>query len=312
LLLACRDFSIPVVEDVDPAPAHSTRQRESDTDAPKERDMTAATVPATSTSTVRSADGTRIAYSRTGQGPAVILVDGALCHRGFGPMGKVAAELADRFTVYTYDRRGRGQSGDAAAYDPAREIEDLAALIERAGGRAHLCGVSSGAALCLEAARHGLPIDRLALYEAPFIVDDSRAPIPGDYVAEQERAIAAGRSGDAVRRFMRIVGMPPVMVAVMRFMPGWSKLKKVAHTLPYDASFVAEFQRGNPLPAGRWASVTVPTAVIDGGKSPAWMRNANAAVAAAIPGSTHRTLPGQTHMVKASVLAAALARHFAA
>lgn len=274
--------------------------------------MTTSTAHTTATSTVTSVDGTPIAFTRVGQGPAVILVDGALCHREFGPMGKVAEELRDSFTVYTYDRRGRGRSGDASAYDPAREIEDLAALIEEAGGRAHVCGVSSGAALALEAARRGLPIDRLALYEAPFIVDDSRAPVPGDYVAKQQQAIAAGKPGDAVGRFMRIVGVPAVMVAVMRFMPVWSKLKKVAHTLPYDASFVDEFQKGKPLPAGRWATLSVPTAVIDGGKSPAWMRNANAAVAAAIPGSTYRTLPGQTHMVKADVLASALAQHFTA
>lgn len=273
--------------------------------------MTASTAHATATSTVTSADGTPIAFTRVGQGPAVILVDGALCHREFGPMGKVAAELKDRFTVYTYDRRGRGHSGDAPSYDPAREIEDLTALIEEAGGRAHVCGVSSGAALSLEAARRGLPIDRLALYEAPFIVDDSRAPVPENYAAKQQQA-AASKPGDAVRRFMRIVGVPAVMVAVMRFLPVWSKLKKVAHTLPYDAAFTDEFQKGKPLPAGRWATVNVPTAVIDGGKSPAWMRNANAAVAAAIPGSTYRTLPGQTHMVKADVLASALTQHFTA
>jgi pimeloyl-ACP methyl ester carboxylesterase len=216
------------------------------------------------------------------------------------------------FTVYTYDRRGRGQSGDASSYDPAREVEDLEALIEEAGGDAHVCGVSSGAALALEAARRGLPISRLSLYEAPFIVDDSRAPVPDDYVAKQRQAIADGKPGDAVRCFMRIVGVPAVMVEMMRFMPGWSKLKKVAHTLPYDASFVDEFMKGKPLPAGRWASMTVPTAVIDGGKSPAWMRNANAALAAAIPGSAYRTLPGQTHMVKPDALASALAEHFTA
>ncbi|GAA4616837.1 alpha/beta hydrolase [Actinoallomurus liliacearum] len=271
-----------------------------------------ATATATAASTVLSADGTPIAFARVGRGPAVILVDGALCHREFGPMGKLAEELKSRFTVYTYDRRGRGQSGDASSYDPAREVEDLAALIEEAGGSALVGGVSSGAALALEAARRGLPISRLALYEAPFIVDDSRTPVPDDYVADLERAIAAGRPGDAVRRFMRVVGMPAVMAALMRFMPGWSKLKKVAHTLPYDASFVDEFMKGRPLPAGRWASVAVPTVVIDGGKSPAWMRNANAALSAAIPGSAHRTLPGQTHMVKADVLAPALVRHFTA
>ena len=281
--------------------------------------MNASTTSTSTTSTsttstgsrVISADGTSIAYSRSGQGPAVVLVDGALCHREFGIMGKIADELKDHFTVYTYDRRGRGDSGDDPSYDPAREVEDLAALIERAGGHAHVFGLSSGGALALEAARAGLPIDRLALYETPFIVDDSRAAVPDDYIARQRQAIAAGKPGDAVRRFMRSVGMPAALVAVMRFMPGWAKLKKVAHTLVYDARFVDAFQKGEPLPDGRWASVTFATAVIDGGKSPAWMRNANAAIADALPASTYRTLPGQTHMVKADVLAPELVRHFA-
>lgn len=269
-------------------------------------------IVSTAAATVTSADGTSIAFSRVGSGPAVILVDGALCHRGFGPLGKVAEELKNRFTVYTYDRRGRGESGDAPSYDPAREVEDLAAVIEEAGGHAFVCGVSSGAALALEAARRGLPIDRLALYEAPFIVDDTRAPAPDDYLAAQRRSIAEGRPGEAVRRFMRLVGTPALLVAVMRCTPVWPKLTKVARTLPYDAEFVDEFEKGRPLPAGRWSALTVPTAVIDGGKSPAWMRNANAALAAAVPGATYRTLPGQTHMVKPAVLAAAVTGHFTA
>ncbi|HWJ57812.1 MAG TPA: alpha/beta fold hydrolase, partial [Vicinamibacterales bacterium] len=124
-----------------------------------------------------SKDGTRIGYTRMGSGPAVVLVDGALCHRGFGPLAAVAKELAATFSVYTYDRRGRGESGSTPPFAPAREIEDLEAVIREAGGSAGVCGVSSGAALALDAAARGVPIERLALYEPPFIVDDTRPPI---------------------------------------------------------------------------------------------------------------------------------------
>ena len=249
--------------------------------------------------TVRSLDGTSIAYETAGSGPPLILVDGALCHRTFGPMPKLARQLASRFTVVTYDRRGRGDSGDTLPYDPMREVEDLDALIEAAGGSAFVYGISSGAALALEAAAHGLSIRRLALYEAPFIVDDSRPPLPGDYVARLSAMIATGHRGDAVTLFMTTVGVPRVFLALMRLMPAWSKLKAVAHTLVYDFRLVGLHQRGRPLPRDAWAGVTVPTLVMDGGRSPAWMRTAMLSLAEVLPNATYRTLPGQTHMVKA-------------
>src|SRR5262245_53932823 len=128
------------------------------------------------TSTVTSRDGTTITYNRAGSGPALILVDGALCTREKGPNGPLAQQLADQFTVHWYDRRGRGDSTDTAPYAVEREIEDLAALIADAGGSAHLYGISSGGVLALEAALRGLPVEKLALYEAPLVVDDSRPP----------------------------------------------------------------------------------------------------------------------------------------
>src|SRR5882762_5064638 len=159
---------------------------------------------------VLSKDGTPIAFDQTGNGPAVILVDGALCYRASGPSGSLAALLAQHFTVFTYDRRGRGDSGNTAPYAVEREVEDIEALIQEAGGSAFVYGISSGAALALEAANRGLAIRKLALYEAPFIVDDSRTPIPDDFLARLNGLIAADRRADAVRMFMGLVGVPGI------------------------------------------------------------------------------------------------------
>ncbi|MCK2213479.1 alpha/beta fold hydrolase [Actinomadura sp. ATCC 31491] len=260
---------------------------------------------------IRSADGTRIATTRTGAGPAVILVDGAMSHRGQSINDGLATVLSGTFTVWTYDRRGRGESGDTAPYAPEREIEDLAAVIEAAGGPVFLYGTSSGAALALAAADAGLPIRRLALYEPPFIVDGTRPAIPADYLSRLDELLAAGRRAEAVRYFMRKgVGLPGPVVAMMRFMPAWPKLKAVAHTLPYDAAFVAAYEQGRPYPAGSWPGVKVPVLVMDGGKSQAWIRNAARALAGVLPDAEHRTLDGQTHIVKPEALAPALTAFF--
>jgi pimeloyl-ACP methyl ester carboxylesterase len=262
---------------------------------------------------VVSRDGTSIAYDRVGDGPALILVDGALCYRASGPNGPLAGLLAKNFTVYTYDRRGRGDSGDTAPYAVDREIEDLDALIADAGGSAYVYGISSGAALALEAAQRGSAVTKLAVYEAPFVVDGTRRPIPPDYGTRLDALLAAGRRGDAVRHFMRVgVGLPAFVVAMMRFMPAWSTLAAVAHTLPYDTAFTADHQRGEPLPKDRWNAVTVPTLVIGGGRSPAWMRNAMTSLAGVLPNARHRTLDGQTHLVKPAALAPVLVEFFAA
>jgi pimeloyl-ACP methyl ester carboxylesterase len=248
-----------------------------------------------------SRDGTPIAFDRTGSGPALILVDGALCYRSQGPSGSMASQLAKYFTVYTYDRRGRGDSGNGPSYAIEREIEDLEALLREAGGTAFVYGVSSGAALALEAGHRGLPITRLALYEAPFIVDNTRPPIPADFVAQLEAALAAGNRSRAVKLFMRLVGVPAVFIFMMRLFPVWSKLTAIAHTLPFDILLVRDHERGQPLSRTRWAGARMPTLVMDGGKSPAWMRNAMRALAEVLPNATYRTLPGQTHMIKAGV-----------
>ena len=267
----------------------------------------AATVPLAQT--VISKDGTPIAFDRIGAGAPVILVDGALCHRRMGPSGPLAALLAPHFTVFTYDRRGRGESGDTAPYAVEREVEDIAALIDEAGGSAYLWGMSSGAVLALEAASRLRGIRKLAVYEAPFIVDDSRATTEDQWRRIGE-AVAAKRRGAAVKVFLQAVGVPGFVIALMRLSPVWPKLKALAHTLPYDGALVRDHQMGRPLPAQRWASVTVPTLVMDGGKSPQWMRHGNRALALVLPNSQYRTLDGQTHMLKPKAHAPTLMEFF--
>jgi len=262
-------------------------------------------------STTRSADGTTIGFDKAGQGPALILVDGAMCCRSMGPMPKLSAQLTQHFTVFTYDRRGRGESGDTAPYAVEREVEDLEALITAAGASAYVHGTSSGAGLAVEAAKHLPAIEKLALYEPPFIVDHSREPMPEDYLPQMAELIAADRRGDAVKKFMKFVGTPAAFVAVLPYTPVWSKLKAMAHTLPYDLEIMRDHQQGTPLTAGEWAAAKVPTLVMDGGKSPAWIRNGTKALADALPAAQYRTLPGQTHMVKPDVIAPVLTEFFA-
>jgi pimeloyl-ACP methyl ester carboxylesterase len=214
-----------------------------------------------------------------------------------GQTRQLAELLAPHFTVITYDRRGRGGSGDTPPYAVEREVEDIAALVSQAGGSAYLWGMSSGAVLALEAASRLSGIRKLALYEAPFIVDDSRPTTEDQWVRIGED-IAAGRRGAAVRLFLQMVGVPGFVVALMRLSPVWPKLKAIAHTLSYDGVIVRDYQRGWPLPAHRWTPVTIPTLVMDGGKSPRWMRNGNRVLSLVLPNAQYRTLDGQTHMLK--------------
>ena len=255
---------------------------------------------------VVSKDGTRIAFDREGQGPPLILVDGAMCYRDSGPARPLAKLLTQRFTVYTYDRRGRGESTDTAPYAIEREVEDIEALIREASGSAFVYGISSGAALALEAGARLSGIRKLVLYEAPFIVDATHSPLPADFVARLQAFVLANRRRDAVKLFMRRVGVPGFAIFLMRWMPVWKKLTAIAHTLVYDITIVQDYSRGKPLPAEQWAAATMPVLVADGGKSPTWMRNAMRALADVIPNATYRTLPGQTHMLKPHVMAPVL------
>jgi pimeloyl-ACP methyl ester carboxylesterase len=258
----------------------------------------------------RSKDGTRIAIDKVGQGPALIMVDGALCTRAMGPGRSLAPRLAASFTVFTYDRRGRGDSGDAAPYAVQREIDDLDAVIAEAGGSADVFGLSSGAALALEAAARGSAIRKLVLYEAPFIVDASRPPVPEDIVAQMDTLLADDRRGDAVKLFMRQVGVPRIAIALMRLLPVWSRLKRVAHTLPYDMTIVSGRQSGKPLPGETWMSVTIPTLVLVGEKSPTWFHNGMGELARVLPNARLGVAKHQTHMVKPKLLAPQLEQFY--
>ncbi|MFC6162706.1 alpha/beta fold hydrolase [Kribbella jiaozuonensis] len=254
--------------------------------------------------TVVSKDGTTIAYDRRGDGPALVLVDGALCSRAQGPMPAVAEALADRFTVYNYDRRGRGESGDTGVYDVDREIEDLAAVIEAAGGSAYVYGSSSGAALSLRAAAAGLPIEKLVAFEPPYVVDDSRKQIPRTWVAEMQ----ALEPGDAIKYFFtKGIGLPGIFVTMMKLMPAWKPMKAMAHTIPYDAQILGDNCFGEPMDAAQWASIQQPVQVVNGGKSPAWMKTSTRALADAIPGAGHTEVPGQNHVIKATAIAPVIA-----
>jgi pimeloyl-ACP methyl ester carboxylesterase len=257
--------------------------------------------------TVHSADGTTIACTRRGTGPAVILIDGALCHRAMGPNFELGGLLSERgFTTYVFDRRGRGASGATAPYAVAREVEDVAAVLEAAGGSATLFGISSGAALALETAAVCDGVSQVVCFEPPFIVDDTKSPLATDFIERLQAHVAAGRHGAAVRQFLAQVGMPRPMIRLMALTPMWKKLTATAPTLPYDMSIVGAHQQGTPLDGAHWAGIAAPVTVIDGGKSPAWMRNGNRHLAEVL-GADYETLPGQTHMVKPKVLAPALA-----
>jgi len=263
--------------------------------------------------TVVSKDGTTIAFDRVGKGPPLILVDGAFQHRAIDLTSSRLAELlAPGVTVFHYDRRGRGDSGDTAPYAVEREIEDLEALIVGAGGSAHVFGMSSGAALALAAAAHGLPIVSLALYEPPFIVDDTRPLPPPGLAARYTELASEDRRGEAVALFLtKAVGLPDDMVAQLRNAPVWPALESVAHTLAYDAAVMGDTTIGSVEPLKRWASLQTPTLVIDGGDSPAWARNAVSAIAETLPHAERRTIEGQTHQVSADALAPILDAFFA-
>ena len=261
------------------------------------------------TATVVSSDGTTIAYQQIGRGPALILIDGALCYRKLGQTAQLAESLSQHFTVFTYDRRGRGESGDTAPYAVAREVDDIAALVDQAGGSVFVWGMSSGAVLALEAAKRIRGIKKVAVYEAPLIVDHSRPATDTDW-ARIRNAISANRRGEAVKTFLRSVGTPSFVIAGMRLFPLWSRLKKIAHTLPYDGAIVEEHQKGKMPQRAAWASVKAPTLVTDGGKSPQWMRNGNRALAEALPNARYETLPGQTHLLKAAAHASLLTEFF--
>lgn len=250
--------------------------------------------------TVISKDGTSIALDRVGEGPAVVLVSGGSVDRM--SLAPLAQELASDFTVLNYDRRGRGPSGDTPPYAIDREIEDIEAVVDAAGGEAAIFGSSSGAVLAMFAAEAGVGIGKLTMWEPPFIPEGFPKP-PADQVEQYETMVAEGRRGDAVEFFMaKVVGMPAEFVAGARTQPWWGATEALAHTLAYDARIMGDYD----IPIDRAANVKVPSLVVAGGADMPFMRETAQALADALPDGQVRFLDGQGHNVDMTVLAPVL------
>jgi pimeloyl-ACP methyl ester carboxylesterase len=259
--------------------------------------------------TLSSRDGTRIAYDKQGDGPALVLVDGALTVRSSGSGSELAQLLAPHVTVYGFDRRGRGESGDTQPYAVDREIDDIEALIDAAGGSAFLYGHSSGGPLAMRAAiRLGGKVSKIALYEAPYNNDPGAQEPWSQYLRQLGQALAEGRRGDAVALFMRFIGTPADQVDAMRQAPFWAGLEAVAPTLAYDHAAIL----GEPwsVPTELAARVSVPALVMAGDSSLPFMPDAARVLSEAIPQGQRRTLEGQTHEVDPGVLAPVLVEFF--
>ena len=257
---------------------------------------------------VVSKDGTRIAYDQTGTGPALIIVYGAMSTRSSGSKPELIALLSPHFTVYSYDRRGRGDSGDTQPYAVDREIEDIEAMIGEAGGTAFLYGHSSGGCLALEAARKLGKVPRIALYEAPYNDDPSARHAWRQYLDQLEEALAAGRRGDAVALSMRISGTPEEQVAGMRQASLWPDLETLAPTLAYDHAGI--IGRDCAVPKDRLAELQVPVLVLCGGASPPFMHNTAQTISQVVPEAELRTLDRQDHVPQPAALAPVLIEFF--
>jgi pimeloyl-ACP methyl ester carboxylesterase len=259
-------------------------------------------------STVTSADGTTIAFETYGEGRPLILIDGATAHRAVNPANaEVGKLLSDEFRTYVYDRRGRGQSTDTAPYAIEREIEDIAALIEDAGQPAILFGWSSGCLLALDAAAAGLPVAGLALFEPPVVVDDSRPPLPADYVEQLDAFVAEGRRDQAAELFMTAAaGMPPEAIAGIKQSPYWAPVEEIAHTISYDGRIMGTTMSGNPLPADRWSAIKVPVLVLNGDNTWPTLVTGAQAIATHLPTATLKAIPGENHSTAPTTLAPTL------
>ncbi|EQA46300.1 alpha/beta hydrolase family protein [Leptospira broomii serovar Hurstbridge str. 5399] len=257
---------------------------------------------------IRCSDGTDIAYTEIGKGDPLILVDGAFCSRSFGPMRKLAELLSSRFKVIYYDRRGRGDSSNTLPYSVDREVEDLNALIQLAGGSAFLFGISSGGVLCLRAAAAGLSIKKLAIYEPPFMLDEDSAQSLSEHEENLNNLVAADRRSDTAKYFLtKVMGMPYIFTFVMRLMPHWEKMKSVANTLPYDVAIIND----GSLSFEQIGSIRILALVSAGEKSPLVLRRAAEKVEQLLPTSEYKSLAKQTHNVSTKALAPMLEEFFA-
>lgn len=249
--------------------------------------------------TVASGDGTSIAFEKTGTGPTLVIVDGAMSSMAFGPSEATAAALSGDFRVYRYDRRGRGYSTDGKPYAVAREVEDLTAVISEAGGSAFVYGISSGAGLALEAAASGAPITRLVLFEPPYTAEGGDPAQQQEDTRQMDELLRAGRNGDAVELFYSWVGMPDEAVAQMRNSPLWPALEAIAPTIAYDIAAMGD----GTVPREMARRIGIPTLVIAGSLSSEELRHAAKTVAQAIPRARYRDLEGQAHTASPEALA---------
>jgi len=258
---------------------------------------------------VTSSDGTTIAFDRLGDGQPIIVVGGQLCDRAL--TRPTAEELAKHFTVFNYDRRGRGDSGDTAPYAIEREIEDIGALVTEAGGTASVYAHSSGAGLALHAAACGLPTAKLVVHEPPYNPDDEEERrISREYAENLRATLSEGRRDDAVELAMTTVGMPQEMVEGMRHTPRWLELEAMAPTLAYDSEIMGDISTGGTMPIDLVGRVTTESLVLSGGASPERMIDVGRRVANALPNGRHRVLEGQEHVVPPEVLVPVLAEFF--
>lgn len=256
-----------------------------------------------------SKDGVEIAYEKAGRGPAVLIVSGALSHRRFPGDQPLVARLADHFTVYTYDRRGRGESADASSYAVDREIEDIAALVEEAGGSAYVYGISSGAALALQAAAKlgATAITKLALYEPPYRSAGEKQK--REFSLQKQRVnelINTGQPGEAVAFFLSAVGTPPEAIEGIKASPNWETMKKLEPTLAYDFVVMGD----GTLPPDLPKAVGAPALVMDGENTMEFMHATADTLATFLPHAERKTLKGQTHQVAADALAPVLIEFF--
>ena len=248
--------------------------------------------------TLKSKDGTTIAYDKLGEGPALINITGASCFRNFMPIKQDVKVFAKEFTVFNYDRRGRGDSGDTQPYAMEREVEDIEALIDAAGGKAHLYGHSSGAVLALEAAMR-LPskVNHVVMYDAAYVADEAEKHTFSEMGKQVKTLLEQNNNKAALRTFFTSIGMPKFFVWLLPIFPGWSTMTKLAPTLMYDIALTQDF-----APYERVRSINAPMLLMAGEKSPPGMTRVAKQLAHSVSGAQLDIVAGQDHMVSAKVL----------
>jgi pimeloyl-ACP methyl ester carboxylesterase len=244
------------------------------------------------TKAVTSADGTEIAFERTGSGPPLVLVYGNSDVLEFWEEGGVRSAFADHYAVYAIERRGRGESGDAAGYELEREAEDVAAVVEAIDEPVTLLGHSGGALYSLEAATRTDNLRTVILYEPPIQVGDNELDIAAE-ITEIRTLVDRAENEQALVSFLRdVAGIPPDELDALRSAPTWQDMVDAAHILPRELQAISEYE----FEPARFADVTTPTLLLSGSESPQLYRDATEAVAEALPNSRIAIFEGEQHM----------------